>query len=186
MPAERRRNRGSLRQPGASAALALCGCVALALGGCSSASEPRPPGPEQVLLITSANRVCSDFDARVQALAAPVGNAQVLSFVTRLQGLRERELSQLHALAGTPGTPRLYTAFVANLGALDELYGELLKQARAGSHEQVPAAVAERGRTLASAIAGEEATLALSSCAKNPAAGTRTSSSSGTSSAPSP
>jgi hypothetical protein len=160
--------------------------AALALGACSSASAPRPPGPAQVLLIRSANRVCSNFNARIEALAPPAGNAQVLSFDATLQGLRESELSQLRALASTPGAPRAYKAFVANLGSLDKLYGELIEEAKSGQQQQVPASVTERGRTLAGAIAGDEAALALRSCAANPAAGTHTSSSSGTSSAPSP
>ena len=185
MQAERPHARRSSALLARWTALALCGCTGLALGGCSSASEPRPPGPAQVLLIAGADSVCADFDARVQALAAPLHSAQVLSFDATLQRLREQELTQLRTLTSTPGTPSAYTTFVADLGALDKLYGELTENAKAG-HRQVPASVTKRGRALSGAIASDEKALALSSCAKNPAAGTRTSSSRGATSSPTP
>jgi hypothetical protein len=149
-------------------------CVAAALAGCGGASNPA--SPSQARFVPHANRVCADFNARVEVLPPPVGYRQVLSLAERLQALRESELSKLRAL--TTAQPSGYAAFLSDLTALDTLYATLLDHAKTGL--QVPSkSVIEQGGRLAARLAKDETSLGLTDCARNPSNSTHTSSGSG-------
>lgn len=84
----------------------------------------------------------------------PIGVAQLLALPEKQQRLREQELSRLRAVTAPPARRVAYTRYLADMAALDSLYGSLLADLRTARslkdlealHPRSPAALDERQR----------------------------------------